>query len=154
MQIESACYFFTAEPSVERNTYGTLAVNLQKLTSPEPVPVAGRHGLAGHINKGVDMLKHIVMWQLKDHAEGADKASNALKLKQLLDDCNGIVPGMLAFEVALAEPGLEATYDVILNSSFVSAAALQAYADHPQHVALKPFFSAVRLARQCMDYQL
>ncbi len=31
------------------------------------------------------MLKHIVMWQLKDHAEGADKASNAAKMKALLD---------------------------------------------------------------------
>ena len=100
------------------------------------------------------MLKHIVMWQLKDHAEGADKAANALKMKALLDACAGIVPGMLKFETAIAAPGLEATYDVVLYSEFSSSAALDAYQEHPQHVALKPFIGAVRQARQCMDYEI
>ena len=98
------------------------------------------------------MLKHIVMWKLKDHAEGADRAANALRLKALLDACNGLVPGMLKLEVAIAEQGLEATYDLVLYSEFADRAALDAYQEHPQHVALKPFVIAVREARQCMDY--
>ena len=100
------------------------------------------------------MIKHIVMWQLKDHAEGADKISNAKKMKALLDACADIVPGVLKFEVAIAQPELEATYDVVLYSEFESVAALDAYQNHPQHVALKPFVGAVRLARQCMDYEI
>ena len=100
------------------------------------------------------MLKHIVMWKLKDHAEGADRAANALRLKALLDACNGLVPGMLKLEVAIAEPGLEATYDLVLYSEFADRAALDAYQEHPQHVALKPFVIAVREARQCMDYEI
>ena len=100
------------------------------------------------------MLKHIVMWKFKDHAEGADKATNLLKAKALLDACAKLSPGTHRFEVAIAQPGLEATYDLILNSEFTDAAALAAYADHPQHVALKPFIGAVREARQCMDYEL
>lgn len=97
-------------------------------------------------------LKHIVFWKLKEHAEGADKASNALQLKALLEGCAGIVPGMLKFEVAVAQPGLEATYDVVLNAEFISPAALDAYQNHPAHLAIKPFFGAVRESRQCMDY--
>ena len=100
------------------------------------------------------MLKHIVMWKLKDQAEGAERAANAQKMKELLDACAGIVPGILKFEVALAQPGLEATYDVVLYSEFADRAALDAYQDHPQHVALKPFVIAVREARQCMDYEI
>ena len=100
------------------------------------------------------MIKHIVMWQLKDQAEGADKATNAKKMKALLDACAGLVPGMHTFEVALAQPGLECTYDVVLYSEFESAAALDAYQNHPQHVALKPFVAAVRQSRQCMDYEV
>ncbi len=100
------------------------------------------------------MIKHIVMWQLKEHAEGADKATNAAKMKSLLDECANIVLGMGAFEVALAQDGLEATYDVVLYSEFESVAALDAYQNHPQHVALKPFVAAVRAARQCMDYEV
>ncbi|HEU4852541.1 MAG TPA: Dabb family protein [Telluria sp.] len=100
------------------------------------------------------MIKHIVMWKLKDFAEGADKAANAAKMKEKLDACANLVPGTLKFEVVLAQPGLEATYDVVLYSEFADKAALDAYADHPDHVALKPFIGAVREARQCMDYEV
>lgn len=100
------------------------------------------------------MLKHIVMWKLKEHAEGGGKAANAARMKDLLDACSDLVPGILKFETAIAQPGLEATYDVILYSEFSSKAALDAYQEHPQHVALKPFISAVREARQCMDYEI
>lgn len=100
------------------------------------------------------MIKHIVMWQLKDEAEGADKAGNARKMKQLLEACRGISPGMLKLEVALPQPGLEATYDIVLYSEFTDKAALDAYSEHPQHQALKAFFSAVRTGRQCMDYEV
>ncbi|MBG7619861.1 Dabb family protein [Herbaspirillum sp. AP02] len=100
------------------------------------------------------MIKHIVMWKLKDHAEGADKATNLLKMKQLLDSCADVVPGILKFEAVLAQPGLEASYDVVLYSEFESKAALDAYQDHPDHIAIKPFIGAVREARQCMDYEI
>ena len=100
------------------------------------------------------MIKHIVMWKLKDQAEGADRQANARKMKELLDACAGIVPGILKLEVALAQPGLEATYDVVLYSEFRDRAALDAYQEHPQHVALKGFIGAVREARQCMDYEI
>jgi hypothetical protein len=100
------------------------------------------------------VIKHIVMWKLKDAAEGADRATNARKMKELLDACNGIVPGMGKFEVALAQPGLERTYHVVLYSEFADKAALDGYLEHPQHQALKPFFAAVRDARQCMDYEV
>ena len=100
------------------------------------------------------MIKHIVMWKLKDQAEGADRATNMQKMKALLDGCAGIVPGIVKFEAVLAQPGLEATYDVVLYSEFESRAALDAYQDHPEHVAIKPFIGAVREARQCMDYEI
>jgi hypothetical protein len=100
------------------------------------------------------VIKHIVMWKLKDAAEGADRATNARKLKELLDACRGISPGMLKLEVALAQPGLEATFDAVLYSEFEDRAALNAYLDHPQHLAVKPFIAAVREGRECMDYEV
>ncbi len=100
------------------------------------------------------MIKHIVFWKLKDHAEGADRATNALAMKAKLDACADLVPGILKFETSLAQPGLEATYDVVLYSEFADKATLDAYQDHPDHVAIKPFIGAVREARQCMDYEV
>jgi hypothetical protein len=100
------------------------------------------------------MIKHIVMWKLKEHAEGAGRQANAVKMKALLDGCAGLVPGMLTFEAVLAQPGLEATYDVVLYSEFADRAALDAYQEHPDHVAIKPFIASVREQRQCMDYEV
>lgn len=97
------------------------------------------------------MLKHIVMWKLK---EGADRAANAVEMKRRLDECANIVPGIHKFEVSLAQPGLEATYDVVLYSEFTDKAALDAYAAHPTHEAVKPFIGAIRSERQCMDYEV
>jgi heme-degrading monooxygenase HmoA len=65
-----------------------------------------------------------------------------------------VVPGILKFEVMLAQPGLEATYDVVLYSEFESKEALAAYAAHPTHKAVVPFIGAVRDERQCMDYEV
>jgi quinol monooxygenase YgiN len=100
------------------------------------------------------MIKHIVMWKLKESAEGGDRQANAAKMKSMLDACANLVPGILKLEVGLARPGLEATYDVVLYSEFADKAALDAYQNHPEHVALKPFFGAVRDARQCIDYEV
>ena len=100
------------------------------------------------------MIKHIVMWRLKDHAEGADKSQNARKMKALLEACANIVPGIHTFEVELAKPGYDCTYDVVLYSEFDSLASLEDYQHLPKHAALKPFVSAVRLERQCMDYEI
>ncbi|KAF3998940.1 Dabb family protein [Glaciimonas immobilis] len=98
-------------------------------------------------------LKHIVIWKLKEYAEGADKATNAVKLKALLDSCATVVPGIIKFEAVIAQTGLEASYDVLLNAEFASLAVLEAYQNHPTHIAIKPFVGAVREARQCFDYQ-
>ena len=38
------------------------------------------------------MLKHIVMWKLKEFAEGKTKAENALIMKESLERLVGIVP--------------------------------------------------------------
>jgi heme-degrading monooxygenase HmoA len=103
-------------------------------------------------NQRNTMLKHIVMWKLKDHAEGADRAANAAEMKRRLDACANIVPGIQKFEVVIAQPGLEATYDVILYSEFEDKAALEAYAKHPDHQALIPFIGSIREGRACMDY--
>lgn len=98
-------------------------------------------------------VKHIVMWKLKEHAEGADKSTNALKLKALLDSCAALVPGILQFDAVIAQTDLEATCDVILNAEFASREVLDAYQNHPTHVAIKSFVGAVRETRHCFDYE-
>jgi hypothetical protein len=100
------------------------------------------------------MLRHIVMWTLKEQAEGADRATNRARARALLQACAQLEPGTLHFEVGTPQDGLESTCDLVLDSTFRDRAALLAYQNHPQHVALKPFMKAVVAARQCMDYEI
>lgn len=100
------------------------------------------------------LIRHIVMWKLKETAEGATRAENALKLKEKLEGCRDIVPGIVRIEVGIAAPGLESTYDVVLVSDFADKAALDAYQVHPKHEALKVFVGAVRESRECVDYEI
>jgi hypothetical protein len=94
------------------------------------------------------------MWKLKEHAEGASRAENAIKLKATLETCRSIVSGQGHFEVGLAQPGFDATCDVILVSDFDDKAALDAYQAHPKHAAIKPFVAAVRESRESIDYEV
>jgi hypothetical protein len=94
------------------------------------------------------------MWKLKERALGASRAENAAKLKERLEGCGDIVPGILRLEVGVATPGLDSTYDVVLISDFADKAALDAYQVHPKHEAIKEFVVAVREARECVDFEV
>ncbi|MBT7953060.1 MAG: Dabb family protein [Gammaproteobacteria bacterium] len=100
------------------------------------------------------MIKHIVMWKLKEQAEGNDKQTNALLMKEKLEAIADIVPGMIKLEVGI-DLGLDAAgFDVVLYSEFADESALAAYQAHPEHKAVFPFISAVRDARNAVDYAI
>jgi quinol monooxygenase YgiN len=91
------------------------------------------------------MLRHIVMWTLKDPAQ-------APWFKSLLDSCKGLVPGMHQFEVGIRDATLEANVDVVLVSSFQDRAALEAYLHHPHHKAVGAELGPLRESRSVLDY--
>jgi quinol monooxygenase YgiN len=92
------------------------------------------------------MIRHVVMWTLKDPAD-------ALRFKAELVSCRGLVPGILGFHIALRGEGLEANVDVMLDSTFVDAAALDAYQNHPHHQAVSARVGPLRHTRHVMDYE-
>ncbi len=92
------------------------------------------------------MIKHIVMWKLKDPAD-------ARRFQAELDSCFGIVPGMREFETAVRSEGLEANCDVVLNASFDDKEALEAYLAHPHHKQVSSLLGTLRESRSVLDYQ-
>lgn len=103
-------------------------------------------------NTAIKGLRHIVMWRLKDEAEGQSKAENMLIAQEALMRFSNLVPGIELFEVGLKTDGLDCTCDLILNSVFKDEAALTAYQNHPDHLAIKPLMKAIVEQRQCMDF--
>ncbi len=99
------------------------------------------------------MIKHIVVWKLKDFAEGNSKDVNAREVKRLLEGLRGKIPGLCKIEVGLNFTQEEGAADIVLYSEFDSKEALDAYQIHPAHVAVKGFVGAVRSQRILADYE-
>jgi hypothetical protein len=100
------------------------------------------------------MIKHIVLWKLKDFAEGATKQQNALKVKVMLEDMRGKIPCMLKLEVGLNFEAGDSACDISLYSEFTSREALDAYQIHPEHMKVKNFLPRVRSERRVVDYEV
>ena len=93
------------------------------------------------------MIRHIVMWTLRD-------AADAPRFKALLDSCKGLVPGMIEFEVGIRSEGLEANADVVLVSAFADVTALDAYQVHAHHKAVSAQLGPLRDTRHVLDYNI
>ena len=77
------------------------------------------------------MIKHIVMWTLKDETEHGTKAQAAQKMKEMLEALNGKVPTLKLLEVGVNTFGDTPPCDVVLYSEFASRADLDAYQVQP-----------------------
>jgi len=99
------------------------------------------------------MVKHIVLWKLKDMAEGREKQENALILKKELESLKGKIKEIVHIEVGLNFNVSEAAYDVALYSEFRTREDLQVYQKHPEHVKVANLVNKVREKRVVVDYE-
>jgi hypothetical protein len=99
------------------------------------------------------MIKHIVVWRLKDMAHGNDKATNARLIQQKLEALRGAISGLLAIEVGIDSSASAHSADVVLYSEFTSLQALQSYQAHPLHQAVAAFVAEAQLERRVVDYE-
>ncbi|UJX41297.1 Dabb family protein [Desulfovibrio sp. JY] len=102
------------------------------------------------------MIKHIVMWTLKDQAEGRDKAANAAEMQSRLLALKGKLPQAVELEVAVGAEIFAAVpeTDVVLSSSFRTKEDLQTYAVHPLHLEVVDFIKKVVSERRVVDYEV
>lgn len=98
------------------------------------------------------MIRHIVMFQFKEFETIEAKQAKLEELKQGLIDLVGKVPTLLKMEVGINCNPAE-KYDLTLISEFESLEALEAYAVHPDHVAVGAKIKENMQARACVDYQ-
>lgn len=98
------------------------------------------------------MVKHIVCWQLKDEAQGNNKAANAQLIKEKLEALAGQIEGLIKIEVGINF--IAGNYDVVLYSELSSKEALDSYQSHPLHQAVLPFVREVVSGRVAVDYEI
>lgn len=100
------------------------------------------------------MIKHMIIWTLKENLSEAEKETVKAGIKEGLEGLAGKIPGLL--EIKVHTNGLPSSNaDLMLESSFESEEALKGYATHPAHVAVadgkvRPYTSI----RSCLDYEV
>ncbi len=98
------------------------------------------------------MLKHVVMWKLKDNADGRNKAENAILIKERLEALEGIIEELKDIEVGIGIDMPGSTWDLFLYTGFDSQADLDAYQIHPMHQEVGKIIKTAAEARQAVDY--
>ena len=99
------------------------------------------------------MVKHVILWQLKDELDANQKIEVKKNIKTGLEGLLGKIDGLTEIKVYIER--LESSNaDLMLYSVFESEAALKGYAVHPEHVAVadtkvRPFTKT----RLCLDYE-
>lgn len=100
------------------------------------------------------MIRHVVLFKLKDEAEGGDKATNAARIAGSLEALVGKIDGLLRLEVGRDVVGLPGAWDLALVADLEDEEALKNYQVHPLHVEAGKFISVVRSDRAVVDYRV
>ncbi len=100
------------------------------------------------------MVKHIILWKLRDDLSNEEKQRVKKDIKAGLEGLAGRIPGLLSIVVNVDGRLETSNADVMLDSTFTDEAALKAYAVHPEHVAVadgkvRPY----TCLRTCLDYE-
>lgn len=100
------------------------------------------------------MVKHMIIWTLKETLSEEEKKTVREGIKEGLEGLIGKIDGLLEIKVHI--DGLSSSNtDLMLESSFESFEALKGYSGHPDHVAVanekvRPYTQI----RSCFDYEV
>ena len=100
------------------------------------------------------MVKHVILWQLKDEFSAEEKAVIKAGIKEGLEGLAGQIPGLVDIKVVI-ECLESSNVEVMLDSTFADADSLKGYSVHPLHVEVantkvRPFTKT----RACMDFEV
>ena len=94
------------------------------------------------------MIKHIVMWKLK---EGALEKGLS-QFKAMLEEMQGTVKGLKMLEIGVNSTPFDTSCDLVLYTVFDSFEALTLFQNHPKHLRIKDAAKEWVLHRHQVDY--
>ncbi|MBQ2725362.1 MAG: Dabb family protein [Clostridia bacterium] len=97
------------------------------------------------------MVKHIILWKLKESLTEEEKTAARAEAKRRLEALNGKIDGMISLKVVTDRlPSSNA--DMMLDSEFETVEALAGYQTNPLHVEAATYVRSVVEARLCLDF--
>ncbi len=98
------------------------------------------------------MIKHIVLFKLKDEAPADEKLAAMHDFKVAIEALPAKISVIRKIEVGLNTNPAE-TWSIALYSEFDTLDDVKHYAAHPDHVAAGKLLARVKESRACVDYE-
>lgn len=99
------------------------------------------------------MVKHIILWKLKE-MDVHEKETVKAGIKEHLEGLKGKVPGLLEVHVNIC-PLASSNADVMLDTTLENEEMLKGYQKHPAHVEVaNTYVRPYTEVRMCMDYEV
>jgi hypothetical protein len=98
------------------------------------------------------MIKHIVLFKLKDEISVEEKQVVMNKFKEAIEALPRVISVIRKIEVGLNVNPAE-SWNIALHSEFDSLDDLKMYATHPDHVAAGKILAETKESRACVDYE-
>ena len=98
------------------------------------------------------MVKHIVLFKLKDNVSEAEKLVVMNKFKAAIEALPAKISVIRKIEVGL-NINPDETWNIALNSEFDTLEDVKFYATHPDHVAAGKILAETNESRACVDYE-
>jgi len=99
------------------------------------------------------MVKHVILWKLKESYSEAEKAKAKADMKTNLE---GLVGKIDLISMKIQTELLDSSNaDVMMDSELVDENALKAYQSHPAHVEVANTYVRPNVeVRLCVDYEI
>lgn len=100
------------------------------------------------------MIKHIVLWTLKNRENQQTHEETAVAIKQKIEGMRRRIPGLLHIEGGVDLTRSADSWDVALYAELESREALAGYHVHPAHEEFKIFIGPRLHQRSLIDYEV
>ena len=100
------------------------------------------------------MIRHIVMWRLKDEAKRDGTIANLDLIQDVLDGLRARICGLRRLELHQNHLRGADAADLLLYAEFDSWPALQSYEAHPLHAELRTLIAPLRTERRVIDHEM
>ncbi len=97
------------------------------------------------------MVRHIILWKLKESMTDEEKSAARAEAKRRLEALNGQIEGLIHLTV-ITDRLPSSNADMMLDSSFTDAEALAGYQVNPKHLEAAGYVRSVVESRLCLDF--
>lgn len=100
------------------------------------------------------MIKHIVMWDIKEDVEGRSKMENIKLVKEKIEGLKDLIEEIVSLEVGINIVEGDQARDLVLYAEFKSLKDLDIYQKHPAHLEVIKFTKGFLVNRVVVDYEV